>query len=80
MNFDRLYIDLFRLSKELFKKYNVMSTRYTKSDLEKIVSVQSKIIIKMKDLISALKHQNQLLNGANKKIKDVINDFKQNII
>ncbi|AZQ57293.1 hypothetical protein EJ994_00150 [Maribacter sp. MJ134] len=56
-----------------------MSRRYTKSDLEEIVSVQLENLNAMHDLLSIMKHQNELLNGANKKLKDEITDFKQKL-
>ena len=39
-----------------------MSRKYTKTDLEEIVSVQLKNINVMHDLLSIMKHQNELLN------------------
>jgi len=56
-----------------------MSRRYTKSDLEEIVSVQLENLNAMHDLLSIMKHQNELLDSANKKLKDEITDFKQKI-
>jgi N-acetylglutamate synthase-like GNAT family acetyltransferase len=54
-----------------------MSRRYTKADLEEIVSVQLENLNAMHDLLSIMKHQNELLNNVNKKLKDEISDFKQ---
>ena len=56
-----------------------MSRRYTKTDLEQIVSVQLENLNAMHDLLSIMKHQNELLNSANKKLKDEITDFKQKL-
>ncbi len=56
-----------------------MNRRYTKSDLEEIVSVQLENLNAMHDLLSIMKHQNVLLDSANKKLKDEITDFKQKI-
>ena len=53
-----------------------MSRRYTKADLERIVTVQLENLNAMHDLISIMKHQNELLNNANKKLKDEISGFK----
>ena len=56
-----------------------MSRRYTKADLEKIVSMQYENLNAIHDLLSIMKHQNELWNNANKKLKDEITDFKQKI-
>jgi len=56
-----------------------MNRRYTKSDLEEIVSVQLENLNAMHDLLSIMKHQNELIDSANKKLKDEITDFKQKI-
>ncbi|QMU64581.1 MAG: hypothetical protein GKR88_09985 [Flavobacteriaceae bacterium] len=56
-----------------------MSRRYTKADLEKIVSVQLENLNAIHDLLSIMKYQNELLNSANKKLKDEITDFKQKL-
>lgn len=56
-----------------------MNRRYTKSDLEEIVSVQRENLNAMHDLLSIMKHQNELLDSANKKLKDEITDFKTKI-
>lgn len=56
-----------------------MSRRYTKSDLEEVVSVQLENLNAMHDLLSIMKHQNELLDSANKKLKDEITDFKQKL-
>ena len=54
-----------------------MSKRYTKSDLENIVYAQLENLNAMHDLLSIMKVQNELLDNANKKLKDGVNDFKQ---
>lgn len=54
-----------------------MNRRYTKSDLEEIVSVQLENLNAMHDLLSIMKLQNELLNNVNKKLKEEITDFKQ---
>ena len=56
-----------------------MSKRYTKADLEQIISVQQENINIMSDLLSILKHQNELLNNTNKKLKDEIVYFKEKL-
>ena len=53
-----------------------MSKRYTKSDLEEIVYIQLENLNAMHDLLSIMKVQNELINNANKKLKDEISDFK----
>lgn len=50
---------------------------YTKSDLEQIVYSQLKNLNAMHDLLSIMKHQNQLIENANKKLKDEISEFKE---
>ena len=74
---DFRYICLENLN-NTFKTY-IMSTRYTKADLEQIVCVQLENLNAMHDLISIMKDQNELLNSANKKLKDEITNFKQKI-
>ena len=56
-----------------------MNRRYTKADLEQIVFVQLENLNAMHDLLSIMKHQNELLNSVNKKLKDEITDFKQKL-
>ncbi|MCY1636461.1 hypothetical protein [Marinifilum sp. D737] len=56
-----------------------MSRRYTKADLEEIVSIQLENLNAMHDLLSIMKHQNELLNNVNKKLKDEITDFEQRL-
>ena len=54
-----------------------MSRRYTKADLEEIVSVQLENLNAMHDLLSIMKVQNELLDNANRKLKDEISDYKR---
>ncbi|QMU63470.1 MAG: hypothetical protein GKR88_03730 [Flavobacteriaceae bacterium] len=56
-----------------------MSIRYTKADLEKIVYTQLENLNAINNLLSIMKHQNELLEKANKKFKDEISDIKQKI-
>ena len=50
--------------------------RYTKADLEAIVYCQLENLDAMHDLLRIMKTQNELLENANKKLKDEITDFK----
>lgn len=56
-----------------------MSYRYTKADLEQIVSMQYENLNAMNDLLQIMKLQNELLESANKKLKDEITGFKQKL-
>ena len=56
-----------------------MSRRYTKADLEKIVTTQLENLNAVHDLLSIMKHQNELLEQANKKLKDEISDFNKKV-
>jgi hypothetical protein len=56
-----------------------MSRRYTKADLEQIVAVQLENLDAMHDLLSIVKHQNELLHSVNKKLKTEVSEFKQTI-
>lgn len=51
--------------------------KYTKSDLEKIVFTQLENLNAMNDLLSIMKVQNELIQNANKKLRDEISEFKQ---
>lgn len=51
--------------------------RYTKADLERIVFTQLENLNAMNDLLAIMKVQNELLDNANKKLKDEISEFKQ---
>jgi hypothetical protein len=57
-----------------------MNRRYTKADLVEIVSTQLENLNAMHDLLSIMKHQNELLKNANKKLKDEITEFKDNYV
>ncbi|TRX46331.1 hypothetical protein FNH22_31125 [Fulvivirga sp. M361] len=50
--------------------------RYTKADLEELVYSQLENLNAMHDLLSIMKHQNGLIENANKKLKDEISEFK----
>lgn len=54
-----------------------MSRRYTKADLELIVSVQLENLNAVHDLLNIMKHQNELLHSVNKKLKHEISEFKE---
>ena len=51
--------------------------QYTKADLENIVMVQLENLDAMNDLISIMKVQNELLEHANKRLKDEILEFRK---
>lgn len=53
-----------------------MSGRYTKADLEEIVYRQLENLNAMHDLLRIMKFQNELIENANKKLKDEISEFK----
>jgi N-acetylglutamate synthase-like GNAT family acetyltransferase len=53
--------------------------RYTKADLEALVCCQLENLNAMHDLLRIMKTQNELLENANKKLKDEITDFKQKV-
>lgn len=50
---------------------------YTKSQLEELIFSQLENLNAMNDLISIMRHQNDLLKNANKKLKAEIADFKE---
>ena len=50
--------------------------RYTKADLEQIVTVQLENLNAMHDLLKIIKQQNELLASANKKLSEEISDVK----
>lgn len=52
-------------------------SRYTKADLEELVSCQLENLNAMHDLLSIMKVQNELLHNTNKKLKEEISDFKE---
>ena len=51
--------------------------KYTKANLEQIVCTQLENLNAMHDLLSIMKVQNELIQNANKKLKDEISEFKQ---
>lgn len=51
--------------------------RYTKAGLEQIVYTQLENLNAMHDLLNIMKVQNELLQNANKKLKDEISEFKE---
>lgn len=51
--------------------------RYTKADLEELVYCQLENLNAMHDLLKIMKHQNELLDGANKKLSKEILDFRK---
>lgn len=53
--------------------------RYTKADLEQIVGAQLENLNAMHDLLAIMKLQNELIENANKKLKDEIEDFKNKV-
>ena len=50
--------------------------KYTKADLEELVSHQLENLNAMHDLLRIMKVQNELLENANKKLSDEISEFK----
>lgn len=50
---------------------------YTKLQLEELIYSQLENLNAMNDLISIMRHQNDLLKNANKKLKEEITDFKE---
>ena len=50
--------------------------RYTKADLEELVSHQLENLNAMHDLLHIMKVQNELLENANKKLNTEISEFK----
>lgn len=53
--------------------------KYTKADLEKIVYTQLENLNAIHDLLKIMKLQNELIENANKKLKDKITDFKKRV-
>ena len=53
--------------------------RYTKAQLEEIVFTQLDNLNAIHDLLRIMKLQNQLIENANKKLKDEILDFKKHV-
>lgn len=53
--------------------------KYTKADLEKVVYTQLDNLNAIHDLLRVMKLQNELIESANKKLKDEIIDFKKRV-
>ncbi|GAA3607818.1 hypothetical protein GCM10022396_26300 [Flavivirga amylovorans] len=53
--------------------------KYTKADLEKIVYTQLDNLNAIHDLLRIMKIQNELIDNANKKLKDEVIDFKKRV-
>lgn len=53
--------------------------KYTKADLEQIVYTQLENLNAIHDLLRIMKMQNELIENANKKLKDEILDFKKRV-
>ncbi|SNY99928.1 hypothetical protein [Flagellimonas pacifica] len=55
------------------------NSRYTKADLERVVYTQLDNLNAIHDLLRVMKLQNELIENANKKLKDEIIDFKKRV-
>ncbi|WP_034045537.1 hypothetical protein [Wocania ichthyoenteri] len=53
--------------------------KYTKADLERIVYTQLDNLNAIHDLLRIMKLQNELIENANKRLKDEIIDFKKRV-
>lgn len=53
--------------------------KYTKADLERIVYTQLDNLNAIHDLLRIMKMQNELIENANKKLKDEVIDFKKRV-
>ncbi|CAA0221975.1 hypothetical protein [Tenacibaculum maritimum] len=53
--------------------------KYTKADLEKIVYTQLDNLNAIHDLLRIMKIQNEMIENANKRLKDEIIDFKKRV-
>lgn len=53
--------------------------KYTKADLEQVVYTQLDNLNAIHDLLRIMKLQNELIENANKKLKDEIIDFKKRV-
>ncbi|GGD08818.1 MULTISPECIES: hypothetical protein [Flavobacteriaceae] len=53
--------------------------KYTKADLERIVYTQLDNLNAIHDLLRIMKLQNELIENANKKLKDEVIDFKKRV-
>jgi len=54
-----------------------MSSRYTKADLENIVSTQLENLNAMHDLLGIMKFQNDLIHNINQTLREEICQFKK---
>ncbi len=54
-------------------------TRYTKAQLEQIVYTQLENLNAIHDLLRIMKVQNELIDNANKKLRDEVIDFKKRV-
>ncbi|TGV00577.1 hypothetical protein [Flavivirga rizhaonensis] len=54
-------------------------TRYTKTQLEQIVFTQLENLNAIHDLLRIMKVQNELIDNANKKLRDEVIDFKKRV-
>jgi len=54
-------------------------SRYTKAQLEQIVYTQLENLNAIHDLLRIMKVQNELIENANKKLKDEVIDFKKRV-
>lgn len=54
-------------------------TRYTKAQLEEVVHTQLENLNAIHDLLRIMKVQNELIENANKKLKDEVLDFKKRV-
>lgn len=52
-------------------------SKYTKAELEQIVSIQLENLNAIHDLLRIMKQQNEFIEKANKKLKDEVLDFKK---
>ena len=54
-------------------------SKYTKAELEQVVFTQLENLNAIHDLLRIMKLQNELIENANKKLKDEVIDFKKRI-
>ncbi|WP_343605361.1 hypothetical protein [Fluviicola sp.] len=71
------YVCLENRIKSIKNKNMSLQRAYTKSQLEALIFSQLENLNEMNDLISIMRHQNELLKKANKKLKEEITDFKE---
>lgn len=55
------------------------SQKYTKAQLEQVVYTQLENLNAIHDLLRIMKIQNELIENANKKLKDEVIDFKKRV-